>query len=328
MSGHDIEFSDFLEIDDEHKDYALRLYQDCGMYIGVDAILSTGCSDSIKFNVSRTTRALSAILEYPYLSDQWKIEHLTQSLIMCPYHDHQLYHNPTLVKYMKMIPVAEVENLSTDYKEFILNGTIPTLSYSPHLDKPVSYISNYDIGNLKLFLVDNKIEHLNIDGGMARDYALLIFEQSITDQWDQHYKDRIFSSMINNEDIRCGLTKSSICADPRLSDYWSRIPTDDELFLQFLNWRGVELPPPIGDEPSIARLSKRCTTDDVLGLIYIIEYSEHDQLSHRALIVLLQLINRRIVDIRSYLEYDHPTVYALMEYLPTYGKSSRSIISM
>ena len=310
--------NDIFEVEPRYRD---ALMERCLInYNGyIEPLLSTGYTPSIEvlMNCSHcyTIATVVHILECPQLTDDYKIKYLTRILKSGKnYQFNALYHNSTSVKYLKMIGDEELGSISKNVREFIINGTIPPIEYDTDNKLGIiNYLSYYDAGK-----IESWTEEIDIDMIIRSNYeyrALLLIKNL-----SEEDRDRLYSSMVNRDTclmycVNSGLEK---CCESR----WSRIPTNNENFIQYLEWRRhsyedceVELPPAIGADYSLTRLSKSENLE--IEVKRLLDELEVNEVSNRYDITLLivQLMNLRVVNLRQYLDRGYKIVDQLMPYL-------------
>ena len=267
----------------------------------IEPLLSTGYIPSIEvlMNCSRcyTIGTVVHILECSQLTDDYKIKYLIRILKdRSNYQFDALYYNATSVKYLKMLKVDDIQH--DTIREFIINGTIPEIEYDIDYEPSIiDYLNYYDVKKLSL------VEEVDIDPiieACCEDSALH-FLNNVD-------RDRLYSSLVNKD------TSLMKCTDSGLKEYWSRIPTNNESFLQFLDYRrsqgdeGIELPPAIGDDYSLTRLSRSSELKTEVRRL-LSKASEYE-----VVLLIVQLMNRGLVNLRPYLEYGFDIVDQLIQY--------------
>ena len=282
--------NDMLELEGVSKNDLMKW---CLLYHNgyIEPLLSTGYIPSIE---TLTTywyygRTIISVLNCPQLTDEYKVEYLTHILNDDRYNDLQLYYHPTSIKYMKNCSSIKAMN-------FINNGIVPGLR--EYNDTIYQTLHHYDIRNIESIGMIDKIIRKECE-----EKALIILKNS-----SNEVKDKLYSSMVEKD---INLMK---CTDPELKEYWSRVPTNNENFLQFLDYRrsqgdeGVELPPAIGEDYSLTRLSKSENIDKEVGRL--LDESENESV----ILLIVQLMRRRVINLRPYLESGFKIVDQLIPY--------------
>lgn len=113
----------------------------------------------------------------------------------------------------------------------------------------------------------------------------------------QSCSESYYQSMIKRDSLL------SECINPVLKEYWSIIPTDNENFLKFLEWSGIELPPSIGVDCSATRISCNPSSEAIETLIKM-----------KCVLPLIQLMYRKAINIRDYSYCESSIVDRLIPY--------------
>lgn len=254
----------------------------------LEAVLSTGYIPDIKSITwhKPSVKIMILILESSHLSDEYKIEYVTR---ICSEHvivSMEIYYNPTCAKYLRMINKKDYDRIRVaSYRRFIIDGVITPISKSYHITEAIEH---YDLDYIKEYSM-GKHRHYDLDLGTIifrklEDQALVLWKDTLTEQ----QKTRLYESIMKDD------SKLSRCTNPRLREYWSKIPCDNENFIKYLEWKGIDLPPSIGNrDRSMIRIRRNISPDMITGLM-------RESYQDSNLTTLIRLINEGLVNMADY----------------------------
>lgn len=241
--GIDINFDEILEVDNDRDKDKLANYCVRNNNLNfLEVLLSTGYVPSIELLVKYRCRSdiITVILGSIYLTDDYKVQYLTEVYSYQCTQSIQFHNNPLHIGYLKMIDKDDYHKLHPIYRNFLTDGIVPVS------------------GNV-------------IDSNRLSRY------QSIG-----------------------------------LSD-------DNDNFLKYLQWKGIELPPPIVGRQykSIVRIKENSELiDNIIKQSYRYDH----------MIILAQLMNEGLINLREYAGKGYYTIDRLCEYQPIMKtKAVRSI---
>ena len=291
----------------------------------IEPLLSTGYIPPIELLIEciHHYSTTLAILQYPQLTDDYKVEFVTRLIerwsdvhyiiIMRMY-----YRHPILVKYLKMIKAEDIDRLPDTAIEFIINGIVPSILNGTI---PAIIDRNYDKNNIlhdlrhyDIEMIESRSENIDINtiiNGGCEEAALLLIKNLSNDD-----EDRLYSSLMARGGYYYHVSH-------RLRGYLSRVPSNNERLLQYMNWIGEELPPPIGIDYSLTRLSYTNNIKLLLDELNSEVISMDDQ--YKITTLLIQLMNRGVFNPRSYLEHGCKIIDQLVPYRPVVTKNARRV---
>lgn len=210
--------------------------------------------------------------------------------------DDQIYNHPYLNEFWYRLHEEGVD--------------IPRYPDRPYDD--VSYRLRYYLRTYRADMVNEIIDYEDLIH-RAADYSVpmsINYLEILGGRIPEELRAHLAKKIINNN-VEMYLT------NPVLSEYWSTIPTDNDELLMYLEYRELPLPPIKMYRLCLARL-RSCDNinEEVRSLLDDYTYNRSDKYDIELLI--LQLINNRLINIRNYRGYPladmiipHSSIYTM-----------------
>ena len=289
--GMYIRFDEVFDLDDQFKDGVMEYFCHNQYHGYIEALLTTDYIPPIELLVNSTPkiRTVIVILESS-LTDGYKVSYLTRRLTEggLPNDDYHFYYHPTCLKYLRMID--DYQSLPSSIRMFLSEGAIPL---SPNSTTLRTAINNYDLD----YINSNQTERLGYIIS-DEDYVIIHLTRLGRNRKRDHYE-----AMVKHDG------RLAECINPGVSQYWSQVPVDNENFLKYLQWKGIQLPPNRRNINSITQLSRNPDRSIITKLVNTVD-------SNRSIIILIQLMSRGLIDIRDYLDTNSCIAKMLANYQP------------